>query len=89
MELEADKARLIRAIANIDNKAIFNKVKRQLISVLNLKEESKANTDKLTQQMIQKFSGAWSDSRSAEEIIEEIYNSRLSHTTEKPNPFDE
>lgn len=38
IQLEADKARLIRAIANIDSKSLFDKVKQQLSEILNIKE---------------------------------------------------
>lgn len=39
LQLEADKAKLIRAIANIDSKSLFDKVKQQLYQVLNINEE--------------------------------------------------
>lgn len=59
---------------------------RELLEELRAAEN---DTDQFTEQMIQKFSGTWSDSLNAEEIIEDIYNSRLSPTTERSNPFDE
>lgn len=39
LQLEADKARLIRAIVNIDSKLVFDKVKQRLRDILNLREE--------------------------------------------------
>lgn len=45
LELEADKAQLIRAIANIDSPTLFDKVKRQLREVLNLMETKEATTE--------------------------------------------
>ena len=39
LQLEADKARLIRAIVNIDSKLVFDKVKQRLGDILNLREE--------------------------------------------------
>lgn len=39
LNIEADKIRLIRAIADIDNEALLQKVKQQLYSILNIAEE--------------------------------------------------
>lgn len=38
MQLEADKAKLIRAIVNIDSKSLFDKVKQQLSGILNIRD---------------------------------------------------
>lgn len=46
IQLEADKARLIRAIVNIDSRTLFDKVKQQLYGVLNIKEETTADEPK-------------------------------------------
>ena len=40
LELEAEKAELIRTIANIDSKEIIDKVKQKLHDVLGLKEKT-------------------------------------------------
>lgn len=39
LQLEADKAQLIRAIVNIDNKSVLDKVKHLLCDVLNIRED--------------------------------------------------
>lgn len=43
----------------------------------------------VTIQMIDKFSGAWKDDRSDDEIINDIYSQRHSKKDTQPNPFDE
>lgn len=43
IQLEADKARLIRAIVNIDSRTLFDKVKQQLYGILNIKEDTAIN----------------------------------------------
>lgn len=89
LEFEADKARLVRAIINIDNKRVLEEVKRNLRGILNLSQGNEMVTDDITQKMLQRFSGKWSDDRSAEEIIEDIYHSRFSCNDDQSNPFDE
>lgn len=39
IQLEADKAQLIREIINIESRSVFDKVKQQIREVLNIKEE--------------------------------------------------
>lgn len=85
VNFEADKARISRDILNIDNSEVLAKVKRSFYRILNSK---KTKTD-VTAEMIERFSGAWSDSRTAEEIVEDIYNSRYSAENNSKNPFDE
>lgn len=45
-------------------------------------------SDDVTAQMISKFSGAWKDDRSDDEIINDIYSHRYSKKDVHPNPFD-
>lgn len=45
LQLEADKARLIRAIVNIDNKSVLDKVKHLLCDVLNVREDAVADPE--------------------------------------------
>lgn len=45
LQLEADKARLIRAIVNIDNKSVLDKVKHLLCDVLNIREDVVADPE--------------------------------------------
>ena len=70
VNFEADKARIARAILNIDNDEILEKVKRSLSKVFDLKNKE-TKTD-ITARMIEKFSGSWTDNRTAEEIIDDI-----------------
>lgn len=84
---EADKARIARAILNIDNNEMLEKVKYSLSKVFEWK--SKATPVDLTARMIEKFSGAWIDNRTAEEIVDDIYSSRYSAGNHTLNPFDE
>lgn len=65
VKFEAEKARLARAILNIDSGEILERVKYSLENVLEWKEKKMA-TDNLTTRMIEKFSGAWTDNRSAD-----------------------
>lgn len=88
VNFEADKARLARAILNIDNDEVLEKVKRRLGNVIPWKEK-KSVSGNLTSRMIEKFAGAWTDSRTAEEIVDAIYNSRQSDTGNRVNPFNE
>lgn len=74
VNFEADKARIARAILNIDNSEVLEKVKRSFNKILDLK--NKEQMVDITAQMIDRFSGAWTDSRTAEEIVDDIYNSR-------------
>lgn len=87
VNFEADKARIARAILNIDNDEMLEKVKRSLSKIFEWK--SKTASADLTARMIEKFSGAWTDSRSAEEIVDDIYSSRYSADSNAQNPFDE
>lgn len=87
VNFEADKARIARAILNIDNDEMLEKVKRSLSKVFEWK--NKETTDDITARMIERFSGAWKDSRTAEEIVDDIYSSRYSAIHNTENPFDE
>lgn len=60
-------------------KSLSNDVKLRLAarlteSVINSKEESESRTA----EMLDKYSGAWSDSRNTDEIVRDIYESRYS-----------
>ena len=76
VNFEIDKARLARAILNIDNDKVLENVKLSLSKVL--EGENRKTAKETTARMIEKFSGAWTDSRTAEEIIDDIYSSRHS-----------
>lgn len=84
---EANKARLARAILNIDSDELLEKVMQSLTKIFSSSDNHPRND--LTAQMIARFNGAWSDKRSAEEIIEDIYNNRHSSTNPNQNLFDE
>ena len=86
LNFEADKARLARAILNIDNDTILEKVKHSLLFIF-AKDNQKS--EDVTAQMINKYSGAWKDDRSDDEIINDIYSQRYSKKDTQPNPFDE
>lgn len=88
LEFEADKARLVRAIINIDNKGLLEEVKQNLRGILNFSQGNEM-ADDITQNMLKRFGGKWSDGRSAEEIIDDIYRSRFSSKEDQSNPFDE
>ena len=87
IDFEANKARLARAILNIDSDELLEKVMRSLDKIFACDEPSSEN--ELTAHMIARFNGAWSDNRSAEEIINDIYSSRRSSNNTNKNPFDE
>lgn len=69
-----------------------NEVKLKLISLLSESiardmEKRDSKTDKeATEEFIRRFAGCWHGSETAEEIIGNIYSSRIS--SNKPNPFD-
>ena len=84
---EANKARLARAILNIDSDELLEKVMQSLTKIFSSSDNQPRND--LTAQMIARFNGAWSDKRSAEEIIEDIYNNRHSSTNPNQNLFVE
>lgn len=87
VNFEADKARIARAILNIDNREVLEKVKRSFYQIFDLRNREPAAD--VTAQMIERFSGAWTDNRTADEIINDIYNSRRSAGDNHKNPFDE
>lgn len=87
LQLEADKARLIRAIANIDSKSVFDKVKQQLRDILNLKEEIVAEPEPDSQEYImtglkeaflemKEIKAGKRKSRPAEELLKELIDER-------------
>lgn len=68
-------------------KSLSDEVKLRLATRLTASvAESKAKEKDITEEMIDKYSGSWKDSRSAEEIIADIYNNRCS--TKEPLKFD-
>lgn len=76
LNIEADKIRLIRAIADIDNEALLQKVKQQLYSILNIAEEDsdeyivKGVRESLSE--YKKVKQGKADSRSVEELLNEL-----------------
>lgn len=90
LELEAGKMELIREIANINSNKMLANVRKRLYDVLRPTYPYKTEESKrLTQNMIRKYAGSWDDTRSADEIIDDIYDARLSHKDNCINPFDE
>lgn len=90
LKLEADKTALIREIVNIDNVELINQLrdflrKRASNQRVNDKEFNKLHTHR----MIKEFCGAWKDERSAEEMVDDIYNTRLSTGEDPTNIFNE
>lgn len=82
LQLEAERMEIIREITHC-SESMLNRVRALL------RAEKKQATDKtLTQRMIAKYAGAWEDNRNADDIINDIYNSRLSHKEETISPFD-
>lgn len=76
LNIEADKIRLIRAIADIDNEALLQKVKQQLYSILNIVEEDsdecivKGVRESLSE--YKKVKQGKADSRPVEELLNEL-----------------
>lgn len=90
LELEAGKMELIREIANINSNTMLENVRKRLRDVLKPTYFHKTEESKqLTKNMIKKYAGSWDDSRSTDEIIEDIYRARLSHKDNNINLFDE
>ena len=85
LELEAEKAELIRTIANIDSKEIIDKVKQKLHDVLDLnklretesecKEYILANIKEAFYEQ-ERVKAGESSSRPAEELLEELIRER-------------
>lgn len=68
-------------------KSLSDEVKLRLATRLTASVvESKSKEKDITEEMINKYSGTWKDSRSTEEIINDIYNSRC--CTKDPLKFD-
>lgn len=92
LELEAGKLELIQEIVNINSGAALESLRKYMKEVLN-KDSSPhpAATDskQLTKHMLAKYAGSWKDSRDADEIINDIYASRMSQNDTASSPFDE
>ncbi|MDR1005133.1 MAG: hypothetical protein LBL97_09080 [Prevotellaceae bacterium] len=89
LELETNKMELIRAIANIKSDTVLANVKERLNDILKRNVSTETDSKQLTERMIKKFAGKWKDNRSSDEIISDIYNSRISNKESIINPFDE
>ena len=86
LQLEADKARLIRAIVNIDSKLVFDKVKQRLRDILNLREEVVVPEPDSKEYIMtglkeaflemKKVKAGRSQSRPAEELLKELMEER-------------
>lgn len=87
LQLEADKARLIRAIVNIDSKLVFDKVKQGLRDILNLREEVVVEPEPDSKEYImtglkeaflemKEVKAGRSQSRPAEELLKELMEER-------------
>lgn len=77
LELEADKARLAHAILSVEDASVLAELKKHINKVLKLNapDTSKNVSTALTKRMLKKYAGAWSDSRSTDEIINDIHAS--------------
>lgn len=90
LKLEADKTALIREIINIDNVELIHQLRDFLRKhTSGEKVSNKDLNSKHTHQMIREFCGAWRDERSAEDMVDDIYNSRLSNKDDTTNIFNE
>ena len=90
LRLEADKTALIREIVNIDNAEVIQQLRDFLHKrVSNEKVGDKDSQKEYTRQMIKEFCGSWKDERSAEEMVDDIYNSRLMPKRDITNLFNE
>ena len=81
LELEAEKAELIRTIANIDSKEIIDKVKQKLHDVLGLREKTavkKAVPCQLTEDEIKE---------EIEQVIDEIQQGEIISSQEMHTTF--
>ncbi len=82
LQIEAERMEVIREIAHC-SESMLNRIRALL------RTERKRTADQtLTQSMVAKYAGAWEDDRDTDEIISDIYNSRLSHKEEPISPFD-
>lgn len=87
VEIEIGKMELIREIMDINSGTTLKSLKSYLKELLHKDNTSQRNI--LTRQMINKYAGSWDDNRSTNEIIDDIYDARLSHRTNSVSPFDE
>ena len=70
MDLNALRAQSVSDIMQIEDLGLMKKIASAIRSLLPSKEETKDST------WANQFAGAWKDSRSVEEIIEDIRSSR-------------
>lgn len=90
LKLEADKTALIREIINIDNVELIHQLRDFLRKHSSGEKVSNKDFNKThTHQMIREFCGAWRDERSAEDMVDDIYSSRLSRKEDITNIFNE
>lgn len=90
LKLEADKTALIREIVNIDNVELINQLRDFLRRRTSNQRANDIEFNKLhTHQMIKEFCGAWKDERSAEEMVDDIYDTRSSTREDPTNIFNE
>lgn len=90
LKLEADKTALIREIINIDNVELIHQLRDFLRKHSSGEKVSNKDLNRThTHQMIREFCGAWRDERSAEDMVDDIYSSRLSRKEDITNIFNE
>ena len=89
-KLEADKTALIREILNIDNSELIHQLRTYLHKHASSgKVEDKDFHKTYTRHMIKEFCGAWRDDRTAEEMVDDIYENRSSVKRDATNIFNE
>jgi hypothetical protein len=73
LSLDADKTALIRDILDIDNAEVLHRLRRYLHT-----HSTKSKTKKAKASLLDSLCGAWKDdTKTAEEMVDEIYNNRL------------
>lgn len=81
MEMERGKIDMAKDILAIDSPVIYNKVRKVLTDIFAHKASRRGETISKTEYaktlaFLDQFAGQWQDSRTADEMVEDIYQSR-------------
>lgn len=85
--LNNEKALLAKYILEIDSEELFARVKKSLAGFITFSKPTSSASR--TETFLKQVAGKWEDDRSADEMVNDIYKSRMSKSVENYcNPFE-
>ena len=87
LKMNSEKAMLAKYILSIDNEETLAKVKKQLSVFMYLNTTQKSKSP--TQNLLDAIAQGWDDTKTADEMVDEIYSARHSkQEADYSNPFE-